>query len=99
MAMAGTRTPLAIVPNEDQTEVGVAVGGSLPPEGQDMGATSSTGKSARAGEAQVAQEPARNGVGPRGRLCSNKQKRQPRPQCAMRELIKRRGGPLVPSRI
>jgi hypothetical protein len=44
-------------------------------------------------------EPARNGVGPKGRLCLNKQKRQRRPHCAMRELIKRRGGPSVPSRI
>ncbi len=43
-------------PKEHQTEVGVAVGGSLSPEGQDMGATSGIGESARAGGAQAARE-------------------------------------------
>jgi hypothetical protein len=56
MATTATGMPSANEPNEDQTEVGMTVGGSLPAEGQDMGATSSTGESARAGEAQVAQE-------------------------------------------
>jgi hypothetical protein len=52
----GTRTPLVKEPKEHQTEVGVAVGGSLSPEGQDMGATSGIGESARAGGAQAARE-------------------------------------------
>jgi hypothetical protein len=56
MVTTGAGMPSANEPNEDQTEVGVTVGGSLPPEGQDMGATLSMGKSARGGEAQVAQE-------------------------------------------
>jgi hypothetical protein len=63
MATTGTGTLSTSEPNEDQTEVGVAVGGSLSPEGQDMGATSSTSESARAGEAREAQERASQELG------------------------------------
>ncbi len=41
--MTGTGTPSANEPNEDQTGVGVTVGGVLPADGQDMGATAGTG--------------------------------------------------------
>ncbi len=56
MATAGSGSPSAIEPNQDRTEVGVAVGGSLSPEGRDTGATSGIGESARAGGAQAARE-------------------------------------------
>jgi hypothetical protein len=56
MATSGSGPPSAIEPNQDRTEVGVAVGGSLSPEGRDMGATSGIGESARSGGAQAARE-------------------------------------------
>jgi hypothetical protein len=56
MATTGTRTPLAKEPKEDQVGVGAAVGGSLPDDGRDMGATTATSDTAGAGGAQAAQE-------------------------------------------
>ncbi len=58
MATSGTGTPLANEPNDDQTGVGVTVGGSLPTDGQDMGATAGTSDTAGAEEAQAAREAA-----------------------------------------
>jgi hypothetical protein len=56
MATMGTGTPSANEPNEDQTGVGVTVGSGLPAEGQDTGATTDAGGTARAEGAQVAWE-------------------------------------------
>jgi hypothetical protein len=56
MAKTGTGTPSASGPNEDQTGVGVTVGGGLPVDGQEMGATAATGDTAKAEGAQVARE-------------------------------------------
>jgi hypothetical protein len=56
MVTAGTRTPLAKEPKEDQAGVGATVGGSLPKDRRDMGATTATSDTARAGGAQAAQE-------------------------------------------
>jgi hypothetical protein len=56
MATMGTRTPLAKEPKEDQAGVGAAVGGSLPADGRDMGATMATSDTAGAEGAQEAQE-------------------------------------------
>ncbi len=56
MATLGTGTPSAKEPNEDQTGVGVTVGGGLPADGQDMGATAGTGDTAGEEGAQVARK-------------------------------------------
>jgi hypothetical protein len=58
MATLGTGTPSANGPKENQTGVGVTVGGSLPADGRDMGATAGASDTARAGGAQVARETA-----------------------------------------
>jgi hypothetical protein len=54
--MTGTRTPSAKEPKEDQAGVGATVGGGLPADGRDMGATTATSDTARAGGAQAARE-------------------------------------------
>jgi hypothetical protein len=54
MATSGTGTPSANEPNEDQTGVGVTVGGGLPADGRDMGATTGTRDTAGAEEAREA---------------------------------------------
>jgi hypothetical protein len=56
MATSGTGTPSANEPKEDQTGVGATVGGSLPADERDMGATTATSDTARAGGAQAARE-------------------------------------------
>ncbi len=56
MAATGTRTPLAKEPKEDQAGVSATVGGSQPADGRDMGATTATSDTARAGGAQAARE-------------------------------------------
>jgi hypothetical protein len=56
MATSGTGTPSAKEPKEDQTGVSATVGGGLPADGQDMGATTATSNTARAGGAQEARE-------------------------------------------
>jgi hypothetical protein len=56
MAATGTRTPLAKEPKEDQAGVGATVGGSLPADGQDMGATTATSDTAGVEGAQEGQE-------------------------------------------
>jgi hypothetical protein len=56
MATAGSGSPLAKGPKEDQAGVSAAVGGSLPADGQDMGATTAARGTVRAGGAQAAQE-------------------------------------------
>jgi hypothetical protein len=56
MATTGTGMPLANEPNEDQTGVAVTVSSGLPAEGQDTGATTDAGDTARAEGAQVARE-------------------------------------------
>ena len=56
MATTGTRTLLAKEPKEDQAGVSATVGGSLPADGRDMGATTATSDTVRAGGAQAAQE-------------------------------------------
>jgi hypothetical protein len=54
MATAGTGTPSANEPNEDQAGVGVTAGGGLPADGQDMGATAGTSRTAGVEGAQDA---------------------------------------------
>jgi hypothetical protein len=54
MATTGTGTPSTNEPNKDQAGVGVAAGGSLPADGQDMGATVGTGGTAGAEGAREA---------------------------------------------
>jgi hypothetical protein len=54
--MTGTRTPSAKEPREDQAGVGATVGGGLPANGRDMGATTAASDTARAGGAQGARE-------------------------------------------
>jgi hypothetical protein len=56
MATTGTRTPSAKEPKEDQAGDGATVGGGLPADGRDMGATTATSDTARAGGAQAARE-------------------------------------------
>jgi hypothetical protein len=56
MATTGTRTPSAKEPKEDQVGVGATVGGGLPTDGRDMGATTATSDTARAGGAQAGRE-------------------------------------------
>ncbi len=56
MATSGTGVPSAKEPKEDQAGVGATVGGGLPADGRDMGATTATSDTARAGGAQVARE-------------------------------------------
>ncbi len=56
MATSGPGLPSAKEPKEDQAGVSVAVGGSLPTDGRDMGATTAASDTVRAGEAQAARE-------------------------------------------
>jgi hypothetical protein len=65
--------PLANEPNEDQTGVEVIVCGGLPADGQDLGAAADTGDTARAEEAQVAQERASPNLGKTRRVVLLKQ--------------------------
>ncbi len=53
---SGSGLPSAKEPKEDQTGVSATVGGSLPADGRDMGATTATSDTVRAGEAQAARE-------------------------------------------
>jgi hypothetical protein len=56
MATPGTGRPSANEPNKDQAGVSVGAGGSLPADGQDMGATAGTGGTAGAKGAREARE-------------------------------------------
>jgi hypothetical protein len=56
MATSGSGSPSAKEPKKDQTGVSANVGGSLPTDGRDMGATTATSDTARAGGAQAARE-------------------------------------------
>ncbi len=56
MATTGIRTPSAKEPKEDQAGVSATVGGSLPADGRDMGATTAANETAGAGGAQAARE-------------------------------------------
>ncbi len=56
MATSGSGPPSAKEPKEDQTGVSATVGGSLPAGGRDMGATTVTSDTARAGGARAARE-------------------------------------------
>ena len=75
-----------------------------------MGATADAGAGTKLKERrQRMKDPLTNGARPRGQLCLNKQKKrwwrerepasQPRLRYTMGGLIKRRVGPLVPTRI
>ena len=57
----GKGTLLAREPDENQARVSGAVGGSMPADGRDMGATTATSGTARAGAARGAREEARPG--------------------------------------
>jgi hypothetical protein len=61
MAATGKGTLLAREPDENQARASRAVGGSMPADGRDMGATTATSGTARAGGAWDAQEEARPG--------------------------------------
>jgi hypothetical protein len=61
MATTGKGTPLASGPDEDQAGVSVTAGGSLPADGQDVGATAGAGSTARAEGAREAQEETHQG--------------------------------------
>ena len=77
MATSGTGTPSAKEPKEDQTGVGATVGGGLPADGRDMGATVGASDTARAGGAQAARERAtKNGARPKEQLCLSKQRKR-----------------------
>ncbi len=54
--MAGTRTLSAIVPKEEQAGVDMMSLGGHPADGRDLGAAAGMNDTARAGEAQVAQD-------------------------------------------
>jgi hypothetical protein len=56
MATSGSGLPSAQEPKEDQAGVSATVGGSLPADGRDTGATTAASETARAGAAQVARE-------------------------------------------
>jgi hypothetical protein len=56
MATTGTRTPSAKEPKEDQAGVGATVSGGLPADRREMGATTATSDTARAGRAQAVRE-------------------------------------------
>jgi hypothetical protein len=56
MATSGSGLPSAKEPKEDQAGVSATVGGSLPTNGRDTGATTAASETARAGGAQAAQE-------------------------------------------
>jgi hypothetical protein len=56
MATPGSGPPSAKEPKENQAGVSATVGGSLPADGRDMGATTATSDTARAGGAQAARE-------------------------------------------
>jgi hypothetical protein len=58
MARTGAGEPSAKEPNEDQAWVRMAAGGSLPADGQDMGATAGMGGTAGAEGAREAREEA-----------------------------------------
>jgi hypothetical protein len=67
--MSGSGPPSAKEPKEDQVGVNATVGGSLPADGRDMGATTAPSDTTRAGGAQAAQEGAFQQRGrPKGRL-------------------------------
>jgi hypothetical protein len=63
--MAGTRTPSAIVPKEEQAGVDMMSLGGHPADGRDLGAAAGMNDTARAGEAQVVRDdqPKRCGAG------------------------------------
>jgi hypothetical protein len=75
----GTRTLSAKEPKEDQAGVGVTVGGGLPADERDMGATTATSdKPGRTERRRREKKPTKNGARPKERLCLSKQRKRPR---------------------
>ena len=108
--MTGGVTSSAKVPKEDQDGVDMMPLGNTLAEGRYLGSAAGLDAPDRAGEAQVAQEgaPHQRGEAQRAALLEQaeealvareKPASQPRLRYAMGGLIKRREGPLVPTRM
>ena len=108
--MTGGVTSSAKVPKEDQDGVDMMPPGDTPAEGWYQGSAAGLYAPDRAGEAQVAQKgaPHQRGEAQRAALLEQAEEAlvareepasQPRLRYAMGGLIKRREGPLVPTRI